>query len=221
MKTETMLDARARELAGNWRRWECFAWFNRPDDGAERWAIVYTHNRDSGILDESNGEEIKKLLDPFTIDDGEQGRPDVIFERHSHSMVGYVEGFSIRVYRPDGSVTPAFEAYSEILDLLDNYPVLNETDFSNREYEAALVSIQQTIDDLEHKNEKEATPTGAAEAIFEYLWREDQSELENVYGDGASPSSEAVLDALCELYPDQWERIEEEKEEEEGETEDE
>ena len=58
------------------------------------WSIVYTHNRDSGLLDQCNAEVIAESLKPFS----EAEDPDVVFESHSHWAVGHVDGFSIRVY---------------------------------------------------------------------------------------------------------------------------
>lgn len=41
----------ANELKGNWKKFNSFCWSDSPDD-SENWGIVYTHNRDSGHLDE-------------------------------------------------------------------------------------------------------------------------------------------------------------------------
>ncbi len=72
----------------------------------KNWSIVYTHNRDSGLLDQSNAEVIARALTHFTTGDN----ADVVFESHAHWAVGHVDGFSIRVYR-DGEITDAFRTY--------------------------------------------------------------------------------------------------------------
>src|ERR1017187_1225353 len=54
---EMTLEDAAREAAGNWKRFESFCWFRERDlDDPENWAIIYTHNRDSRLLDQSNAD---------------------------------------------------------------------------------------------------------------------------------------------------------------------
>ncbi|MFO0887730.1 MAG: hypothetical protein U0790_01145, partial [Isosphaeraceae bacterium] len=132
----TLEDA-AREAAGNWNRFDCFVWDRLDDlDNAEEWAIVYTHNRDSRLLDLSNADAIAEAMEPFT--DGDD--PDVVMESHSHWAVGHVDGFSIRVYR-DGEITAAFRTYHGLAERLADYPILDEEDYGRREYEATLENI--------------------------------------------------------------------------------
>ena len=120
--TTTSLEDRAKELAGNWKKFDSFAWFRRREiEDAESWGIYYTHNRDSGLLDQSNADVISKALEPFT--DGDD--PDVIMESHSHWAVGHVDGFSMRVFK-DGEITEAFRVFHELEERMDDYPVLNE-----------------------------------------------------------------------------------------------
>lgn len=76
----TIEDA-AREAAGNWERFTCFVWdrLHKLED-PNSWAIVYTHNRDSRLLDLSNADAIAKAMEPYTEGDD----PDVVMESHSH-----------------------------------------------------------------------------------------------------------------------------------------
>ena len=62
----------------------------RDLDDPDNWAIIYTHNRDSGLLDQSNADAIAEAMEPFT--DGDD--PDVVMESHDHWAVGHVDGFS-------------------------------------------------------------------------------------------------------------------------------
>jgi len=55
------LETAAREARGNWQKFDCFGWHDRPED-CEEWAIVYTHNRDSDLLDQSNADAIDEAL---------------------------------------------------------------------------------------------------------------------------------------------------------------
>jgi len=101
---EMTLENAAQQAAGNWQKFQCFVWDRARDlDDSDQWAIVYTHHRDSGLLDQSNAAVILKAIKPFT----EGDEPDVVFESHSHWAVGHVDGMSIRVYR-DGQITEAF-----------------------------------------------------------------------------------------------------------------
>src|SRR6516162_9356210 len=137
---EMTLEDAAALTAGNWKRFECFCWDRERDvPDSDNWAIFYTHNRDSGLLDQSNAEQIANALEPFTDTDD----PDVVMESHSHWAVGHVDGFSIRVYR-DGEITDAFKAYHELCERLADYPILNEEDYSRREYEATLENIAES-----------------------------------------------------------------------------
>ena len=73
---EMDLETAAREARGNWRKFDSFAWHDRPEDSAE-WAIVYTHNRDSDLLDQSNADAIDKALAPFTEGDTPMSGPNI------------------------------------------------------------------------------------------------------------------------------------------------
>ena len=115
---EMDLEAAAKAAAGNWREFDCFAWHRKPDH-AENWAIVYTHNRDSGLLDQSNAAAIEEAMEPFP-------NGDVVAEHHHHWACGWIDGYSIRVYRR-GRITEAFNAYHALAERLANYPILDES----------------------------------------------------------------------------------------------
>ena len=117
---EMNIEDAAQEAAGNWRTFDCFSWrraseLNDPDN----WAIIYTHTRDSGLIELSNSEAIAVALKPF-IENG-----DVIAEHHNHWATGWIDGYSIRVYRR-GHITRAFRTYHELAQRLTDYPILDE-----------------------------------------------------------------------------------------------
>ena len=133
------IEEAAKKAAANWQKFDSFIWFRDRDlDDADQWAIVYTHNRDSGLLDQSNASVIEKALEPFT----EGNDPDVVFESHSHWAVGHVDGASLRVFDQHGEITPAFRAYFELLEQMEAYPALDESDLSQREHEATQSNIE-------------------------------------------------------------------------------
>jgi hypothetical protein len=136
------VDAAAKEMAGNWREFESFAWHRAYDlDDSGNWALVYMSNSDSGLLAQSNEQAITKMLDKFTEDQD----PDVVFESHYHWACGHIDGFSVRVYRADGSITDAFREVCRIQERLEDYPLLDEEDYSQREYEATLANYAGEI----------------------------------------------------------------------------
>jgi hypothetical protein len=135
---EMTLEEAASQAAGNWKRYSCCCWdrlreIDDPDDSA----ILYTHHRDSGLLDQSNAAAMADAVRSFT----ESENPDVVFESHAHWAVGHVDGFSIRVYRDD-AITDAFHVYHGLMKRLEAYPVLDESDYGRREYDAALENIE-------------------------------------------------------------------------------
>ncbi len=105
------MESTAEQLAGNWRKFDCFAWSRGYDlEDADAWLIHYTSSRDSGLLQQSNEQATIKRLQPFTEGDA----PDVVIESHGHWAVGNIKGFSLRVRTPDGSITPAFKEFCRI-----------------------------------------------------------------------------------------------------------
>ena len=188
---ELDLEDAAKEAAGNWKKFECFCWFRDDIDDADNWGIVYTHNRDSGLLDLSNAGVFATSLEPFT--DGDD--PDVVMESHNHWAVGHVDGFSIRVLR-DGQITDAFRKYHELAEAMANYPVLDEEGYSNDEYEATVANIADAAWRLKDEFE---LPEGWEYEVYGWLSDNDPGEIENRDDQGGYPSEaslRAAFDAL-------------------------
>ncbi len=192
MVGEMTLEDAADEAAGNWRKWTCFVWDRERDlDNPDNWGIIYTHNRDSGLLTMSNADVIAKAMEPFTEGDD----PDVVMESHDHWLCGHVDGFSIRVYR-NGEVTEAFRTYHDLMEQIDGYPVLDEEDYSNREYEATLENIGDSAWKLKHEYE---LPDGWESDVYSWLSDNRQSAVENRDDQGGYPEQDdlrAAFDAL-------------------------
>jgi hypothetical protein len=179
---ELTLEEAAKQAAGNWRNFECFVWHRRSEIAdLHNWAILYTHHRDSGILDKSNASIIEKALEPFTEGDD----ADVVFESHSHWAVGHIDGFSIRVFR-NGEITEAFRTYHELNERLADYPVLDEEDYSRREVEATLGNIRDTASQLKDEFD---LPEG-------WLSENECYAIENVDDQGGCPSEEELREAF-------------------------
>lgn len=189
--TSTDIGESARLAAGNWRKFSAFAWHEEPED-ADRWMIINTVNRDSGLREQSNHAAIRRTLEPY------MGGDNATVRDHgaSHWACGWVEGFEVRVYDADGQITGAFHAVCSLADALAEYAVLDESDCSAREYAAAL----QNIDSVGGNHVKARPPRDWAERVFGWLWANEQSECEDDGQDqGAYPSEESVLRALAAL----------------------
>ena len=188
------IDDDAKEAVGNWRSFSDFGWSRQYDiDDLDNWAIFYTHNRDSRLLEESNADAINEAMEPFT--DGDD--PDVVMESHRHWAVGHVDGFSMRVYR-DGVITEAFKTYHELMERLEDYPILDEEAYSNREYEATTENIRQAGEMLARREDYKL-PDGWESEVFSWFWNHRQRAVENRDDQGGYPEEDdlrAAFDAL-------------------------
>jgi hypothetical protein len=195
---EMTLEDAAREAAGNWRSWTCFVWDReREIDDPESWAIIYTHNRNSGLLDESNADVIAKALKPFAAGND----PDVVFESHSHWVVRHVDGFSIRVYR-DGEITDAFRTYHGLSERLAEYSILDENDYSEREHDETLDNLTDAAWRLKSEYE---LPDGWESEVYSWLSDKRPGSVENRDDRGGCPSEGELREAFDAL---DYERVE-------------
>ena len=186
------LEEAAKEAAGNWRHFDCFCWHRKTDlERPEEWAIFYTHHRDSDLLDQSNAEVIAEAMEKFTKGDD----PDVVFESHFHWAVGHVDGFSVRVYRR-GRITKAFRTWHQLQERLADYPVLDEGDYSAREYEATLKNI---VDAAWRLKRQYNLPRAWEGRVYRWLSDHEEDAIENQDDRGGYPSEEALQRAFVAL----------------------
>lgn len=183
----------ADELAGNFSKFTSFAMDREYREAmvpVEDWCVVYTHNRDSGLAEMSNAEAIKEIMKPFCgyVADGD----DCDDVRHGHWGPGWVEGYCLRI-RKDGVFTPAFLAWAEIQNRLEDYPLLDEEDFSEREYEATMENVADVTSTVANRYD---IPPVSTEEVYEWLSTHECSELESSDGNGGWPSEESVTRAL-------------------------
>lgn len=189
---ELELEQAAKEAAGNWHEFDSFIWFRKQElQDSENWAVIYTCHRDSGLLDQSNSMVINRELARFA----EGKNPDVVFESHNHWAVGHVDGFSIRVFRR-GKITKAFRRYHDLAQRIEEYPFLDETDYSNREYEATVENINCAAWRLKSGCD---LPVDWAEEVYYWLSQHRDDEIENTGDDGGYPSEEALEEAFVAL----------------------
>lgn len=186
---ELDLESAAKQAAGNWRHFECFVWDRERDlEDADAWTIIYTHHRDSGLLDQSNAAAIEQAMESFI--DGKD--PDAVAEHHHHWAVGWVDGYSIRVYRR-GRITKAFRAYHELAHRLADYPVLDEEDYSRREYEATLENLPDAAWRLRDEYD---LPEGWESDVYSWLSDNDCSAIESHDDQGGYPDEDQLRAAF-------------------------
>lgn len=185
----------AEECCNNWMRWKSF--YVQDRETHEGRFIFYTTSRDSGLSELSNAKSIEALLDPFTIMPGmDDMEPDVISFGASHWAVGYVDGYSVRVFK-QGTKEPT-EAFLKLIEIaiqLADYHLLDEEDYCRREYQATLENIENEGASLLDGNLSE----GWVRQVFSWLWNNNQGAVENVDDQGGSPSREDIREALEEL----------------------
>ena len=76
---------------------------------------------------------------------------------------------------------------------MDDYPILDESDYSNREYEATLSNLTDAVWRL--KNEFDL-PEGWECEVYSWLSDHDSSQVENRDDQGGYPSEEALKAAF-------------------------
>jgi hypothetical protein len=183
------LEKAARDAAGNWMHFECFSWHRSNEiEAADQFCLVYTHNRDSGLLDQSNAEAFAQAMKPFL-------DRDVLEEHDRHWAVGWVEGYAIRVYRR-GRITKAFRTWHHLQSRLADYPLLDEDDYFARYYEATNENIGQAAWRLKREYD---LPRGWEVRVYHWLSEHDLSEIEDHDDRGGRPSDEALRRAFAAL----------------------
>jgi len=184
----------AKEAAGNWQSFDSFGWHDSPEDG-EDWTILHTDTRDSTLLEQSNASAFKKALEPFSED-------TVKAQRFNHWACGWIDGFAVKVHNPDRSLTDAFKVVCDLQAALESYPLLDESDYSAREYEASVENITsilgtlgQNADELPDWSNNESVASG----VYRWLGEHEPSEAESCDDQGAYPSEASVFRALKAL----------------------
>ena len=143
MKSHEYAEELADEMAGNEEKFESYARHLPRHEGHGVWAMVYTHNRDSGVVERSNARVIAAEMAKY---------PDDAHEiRAGHWACGWVEGYEIRTRTPDGTLTDAWIACASLRTSLADYPILNDEDFSREEADEAdhAWSDMRDVDRLE------------------------------------------------------------------------
>ena len=124
-------------------------------------------------------------MKPFT----EGSDPDVVFESHITGWSAMSMAFRFGCFETDKS-PKRFKSTTSLAVQLDDYPVLDESDYSNREYEATVENIDIAAWKLKQQFE---LPEGWAHSVYDWLSQHMETEIENVDDQGGWPSKKHWL----------------------------
>ena len=187
-KTNDFTSRLAKEFSGNWQKFQAFACtdFDGYEDQSN-WGIHYFPGRDNGgetCRQASNNSHILKAMqevcgERFGYDDDDPDG-DLCFElTHRHWAVGYVEGIAVRVCQKDGTYTPAFIRFAELMEARENHPLLDEDDFYRRESEYADKRLKEEMAWAINKLDLEDGPDDAGlEALCDEFRELHEGQLE-------------------------------------------
>lgn len=158
-------------------------------------------HRDSGLLDQSNSAMIQAELEKHPEFNGQWE-----ITHCGHWAVGWCDHLSYKVIESKHNVlhttvyriTPVAQFIAELYRQLDNYPILNEEDYSEREYNATLENIESAASWFACKNDVEL-PDNYANILFDHFWDNDQSAVENSDDQGGYPSDDQLEFAFIAL----------------------
>lgn len=105
----------------NKKGWPCCYYGDHPN-----WFQVIGQSRDSRLLEQSNYHCILKALKKISED-------DVIEERASHWACGYIDEIIVNPKNKE-----LVKCAEEILNALENYPIIDEDNFSELKYEECV-----------------------------------------------------------------------------------
>lgn len=175
----------ANKIQGNWKHFDSFVWDKQPKD-ADLYGHVGLDNRDSGLKAQSNADAIRKELKKYK---------NCWEERANHWGVGWVNFLVIKVRYKNGNLTKAFMAWAELHSCIEQYTVIDSSDYSKREYEATLGNIG----DRGYSLKCDSWPDDWTKQVFGWLWDHMQVELHSVEDQGRYPSKESIETAARAL----------------------
>lgn len=140
-----------------------------PDEELDRWGVFelsdgeFAGDTSDRCLVESNYAFVTKELKRF-------GRS----VRYYHGIRGATV-VAVKLRRVDGNETAVLDALTDLLADYDNYPCLDEVDYSQREYEAAVEHIQGEIERHEEFEGDSEAAAGYAPSVLRILEGDNKS----------------------------------------------
>lgn len=166
-------------------------------------------DRDSDPLEESNFYAALAALNGAVAHDesgaSEARGDDVLDMSAGHWAVGSVRHIFVRVYvdETETAYTPAFLEAVRLADAVREYPVLDESDFSEREWAAFEKSVADTIDWVARRYRDD---TLAESVAFAFLVTDEERHREAIYDAGyPEADEERVAEVYAEVRNDHFE----------------
>ena len=156
------------------------SWDRETEDNVAEWFVVpLIKTRDSRLLEQSNFETATKLL---------HGESDnVMILNFGHWSCGH---YDLILVKPD---TPEQQILEDMIEQLDNYPVLDDQHYSELEFNATHENIKSEIpSDLITDLDIDTI----TDKVYSWLSDNNDSSLENVDDNGGYPDTDAVTEAL-------------------------
>lgn len=159
--------------------------FTSDDNIGASHALTIAVHRDSDTIERSNWEVIKE-------DMTSRFPEDVYVHGASHWAVGWIDQLAVRVYLyvpfVGRVVSPAFHAIMEWKDNLEEYPLADESAYSEMEYEEAI----ETLINSYHVSKEKATEA------FSYLFDTYSYSSADEYNDDAVAEAMAAIGDNCQ-----------------------
>jgi len=193
--TDPYLIERGIELAGNWKKFNSFSWSRCDEDQIDNWFIYSASHRDSDLIAQSNYDVLCSDLKEYEFNKTNDVC-DITFETFNDWAYGYTNNICVRVFEDANRVivTPAFAMICELLDAILEYPILDEEDYSEKQYEAAMTNIHSFgsswLSRNAHRYEmKEKFVNDWEERIYRYFRKEFPEVLEDDQNAGCASDS--------------------------------
>ena len=132
------LTSDAKENVGNWTKWPHY--IHTGDCDPEKDVLIHLDSgNQADTLEDSNRATIEREL--------KEADPDnVSFSYENHWAVGKINSVVITALDDNGDETPAWIKIVELAAALADYPILDESDFSEREWNELTDNVQSELD---------------------------------------------------------------------------
>ena len=186
------VEAAAKELAGNWQKFDCFIWYRASDlEDADRWMVWYTSSRDAGPAGAEQREGHQRAAG--SVLQGRRRGPRVrAAQPLGRGACRWVLDPRLPRRRHDHA---AFKEFCSIKERLDDYPILDEQDYSEREYEATLENYASELWRL-----KDNLPAGWEGQVYSWFCDHGQDRyIENRDDQGGYAPRDKIIEALKDM----------------------
>lgn len=153
-----------------------FHYLGVESDEVDQWATIEGYKQMMSHRDESNMEVILDDLNKLSAHND--------FTRLDNGE------YAIRVFDPDGEMTETGARLEQWAGSLMDYPILDDEDVSQREYDETLDNIR-----AEAPSVSEDAPDDWEKQVFGWLWDNNQDALEHRTENGGSWVSEEDIEA--------------------------